>query len=114
MNIIELMEKLEDVRRDYGDDVTIRIAMQPHWPFEYSVGTVEINDPSQLLEAVEDEDGWHVIAPDGAEVAGPLTREEAFGKIDGTTIEGERVLYISEGSQIGYLPGDARMVLGWS
>ncbi len=49
MKIWELLEILEDM----NEDTEIRLAMQPAWPFEYSIGnTVEFDG---ILYLAEDE-----------------------------------------------------------
>jgi heme oxygenase len=69
MTLGELIARLEDLAAEIGDDIEIRMAQQPNWPLEYSIGEV-------------------------AEASG--------------------VVYIGEGSQIGYLDGKASRALGWS
>jgi hypothetical protein len=68
----ELIDRLSDYLDE--DDETgpeVRLAIQPNYPFEYSIGEVAEND-------------------------------------------GGDIVYIGEGSQLDYLPGDARDALGWS
>lgn len=65
MTINELIMELEQ----YDGDTEVRLAQQPNWPFEYSVGDIAEADD---------------------------------GKV-----------YIGEGSQLGYLSGEAREALGW-
>lgn len=70
--------ELKDLLDGLDDDVEIRLAMQPAWPFEYSI------DDACLIER-EDEKNQ---------------REET-------------ILYLVEGDQLGYLPGDICDKLGW-
>ena len=76
MTVGELKEMLEGL----DDDMEVRLAMQPSWPFEYSIDSVEVIDND----------------PDG---------------LDDEPIEG--IVYLVEGSQLGYLPGDVCANLGW-
>lgn len=76
MNVRDLKRFLEDV----DDDVEVRFASQPNWPFEYSIDDVQVVD-------LNGEDG-----------------EE----------EPNEVVYLTEGSQIGYLPGVVSRAIGWS
>lgn len=69
MTVARLMEILETC----DPEAEVRLAQQPSWPFEYSVGDVE--------EIGTDE--------------GP-------------------VVYIGEGRQLNYLPGEVREALGWT
>jgi hypothetical protein len=84
MNVGELRELLEGL----DDDVEIRLAQQPSWPFEYSIARIEVVD---LGDADED---------------------EADGRADADDSD-EQIVYIAEGSQLGYLPGAARDALDW-
>lgn len=71
MRISELIEQLMDIQSTHPDAV-VRLAMQPAWPFEYSIHSIS------CLEGIKGED-----AP---------------------------VVYLSEGVQLGYLPGAVRDV----
>ena len=75
MTVIELKEALEGI----PDDAEVRLAMQPSWPFEYSIGDVIPVEPDE--EAPADEE--------------------------------VKVVYLTEGSQLGYLPGNASEAIGW-
>ena len=70
MTVAELIEELK-----YMDqDLEVRFASQPSWPFEYSInGVVEVD--------VDD--------------------------------NSQRVVYLEEGSQLGYLPSEAKNELMW-
>ena len=68
MTVSELKEILEY----YDDDIEVRFASQPKWPFEYSI-----------LDAVM------------------------------VNVDEEDVIYLEEGRQLGYLPGEAKEELGW-
>jgi len=68
--------ELKEVLQGLDDDMDVRLAMQPSWPFEYTLG-----DPAVVGDP-ENEDG-------------------------------QSVLYLTEGRQIGYLPKRACDELGW-
>jgi hypothetical protein len=87
MNIRELIEQLEDLANEHGDDVEVRFAHQPSWPFEYAISRVE------AVNVSEDDEGY-----------GDKVEEVESGAV---------VVYLAEGSQLGYLPGAAAQVLGW-
>ena len=74
MTVQELIEALSAM----NPDAEVRIAHQPSWPFELSIGSVvsaeTYDDPSGLM-------------------------------CDN--------VWIGEGSQIGYLPGDVKSAFGW-
>jgi hypothetical protein len=84
MTVKQLIRQLED----FNPDSEVRLAIQPSWPFEHFIGnvvSVELTDE----DADEDEE-----VPDYTNTA-------------------EEIVYIGEGSQIGYLPGRASSQLGW-
>lgn len=80
MTVRELINLLED----YNEDAEVRIAHQPSWPFEYSIGNVV------GCEGADHED------------------EDAEPNDDDAL-----VVYIGEGDQLGYLPGSVCCELGW-
>jgi len=79
MTISELIYELQRMPQD----AEIRLAMQPAWPFEYSIGGV-------VLVSSNESEGF-----------------------DDREHEEEAIVYLSEGSQIGYLSDEAREELGW-
>lgn len=116
-----LVRDLIDELMQYDGDTEVRIAHQPSWPFEYSISeVVPAPDPADDLTVVSDDDGWYVnSAEEGTEVDGPFgTHDEADARRDAMVLakreaQGEAVVYIAEGSQLGYLPGAAAQALGW-
>ena len=83
MNIAELIEELERVQESHGDQVEVRLAQQPHYPFENEIaGLSEPLSPSDF----DDEDDR------------PVNDRNSDKPLDKT------VVYIAEGVQIGYLP----------
>lgn len=76
----ELIEALEA----YDPDTSVRIAQQPSWPFEYTLGAVTCTPDD--------------IHPDD---------------LDGDTPPPDPVVWLAEGHQVGYLPGIASQALGW-
>jgi len=73
----ELLEAVEELIEAHGADVEVRMATQPNYPFEWSIGGVVAVDPSESDE--DDDEGSD--APSG---------------------DGEVIVYILEGSQLGY------------
>jgi len=85
MNVEELITMLEGLPMD----AEVRIAHQPEWPFEYSVDNVvevEIHKHTEWDEEIGEE------VPVG---------------------DSEPIVYIVDGRQIGYLPGEAKEHIGW-
>jgi len=69
MSIDELIEVLQEAREDLGGDAEVRLAMQPNWPFEYTIRN--------------------------------------------GTASAEGVIYLAEGRQLDYLPGEISQEFGW-
>jgi hypothetical protein len=91
MTVGELKELLQDL----DDEMEVRLAHQPSWPFEYSISgaeVVDLNEPDPD-DTVEPEDEEH---PDDVEEPEP-----------------NEILYLAEGTQLGYLPGVVSRLLGW-
>jgi hypothetical protein len=95
MNVGELIAELEG----FDEDTEVRLAMQPSWPFEYSIGGV--TEPVETDECPECEVAWASHDEDGCDAERP--DEEV-----------KDVVYLAEGSQLGYLPGTVASSIGWS
>lgn len=82
------VQELIDALSQMNPDAEVRIAHQPSWPFELSVGSVvSAEDAFEAPEAPEDDE------------------DEELPDLE--------VVWIGEGSQIGYLPGAVKVALGW-
>lgn len=81
MIVYELKMLLEDL----DEDAEVRLAMQPSWPMEYTIGDVVLVEETPLHELDEHE-------------------------VDDYT---PGIVYISEGDQLGYLPSQVSEELGW-
>ena len=85
MTAQELIEELEyAISINGGEDVEVRSAQQPKWAFEYTIDEA-------VTVKVEDDEGF-----------APCNEEKK-----------PIVVYLSEGSQLGYLPECAGRELGW-
>lgn len=93
MNVGELKEMLEEL----DDEMEVRFASQPSWPFENEIRSGEVVD----LSSQDDED-----------YCGPEGGPDPDGEVTEET-ESEEILYLVEGSQIGYLPGIVARSIGW-
>tara|TARA_R110001632_G_scaffold229359_1_gene365400 strand:+ start:1092 stop:1400 length:309 start_codon:yes stop_codon:yes gene_type:complete len=102
MNVSELIELLEEYRDITGENTEVRFANQPSWPFENS-----ISDVTAISKEIREE-----ILRDELSEAG-IFGEEANEKIACEEIPEEAFIYIGEGSQIGYLDGEVKALLGW-
>jgi hypothetical protein len=84
MTATQLIEELEwAIERNGGDDVEVRTAQSPKWAFEYTIDQAVV-----VTEEDEESD-------------------------DDRTPPKSVMVYLSEGSQIGYLPERASDELGW-
>ena len=104
MTIGELIEQLEDIKERVGEHAQVLYASQPSWPFEYSIRDVYALTKDErrymaeeaMREEGMDEDDINEYMVDN---------QEKF--------EGEDVVYLEEGSQLGYLPDEAKQMIGW-
>jgi len=82
------VEELIRLLKDCDRDAEVRFASQPSWPFEYSVADVHEHWPEPEPY------------PEGDD-------------LEGEEFEPEPVVYLVEGRQLAYLPGDVKRDLGW-
>lgn len=116
MTVYELKRALEQ----YEDDQEVRLATQPHWPFEHNIGEVtSAADSRDNYEIAKDDDGWYVEdllerkPPIGPFMNDTMAFEALQAKLAEGANENELVVYISEADQLGYLPGEVSKTLGW-
>ena len=88
MKVAELMEMLEGL----PEDAEVRLAQQPNWPFEYSLADAVLVGPTARPPGYQ---------PDPDEDEDEDDHPE------------ENVVYLVEGTQLGYLPGAAAREMGW-
>lgn len=105
MTVAQLIQQLQNLD---ADDAEVRYASQPQWPFENEIAAVA--QPERNLYVVVDAGEWWVKEDrPGEEAAGPFGDEpEAEAWIAEAQAEAGAVVYLYEGSQLGYLPGFAR------
>jgi len=103
MTIGELIERLEEAKDALGEDVEVRYASQPSYPFDYNIREVHILGKDERREiAIE------AMREDG------MDEDEIKENFDEEELENtEDVVYLEEGFQIGYLPGEAKDHIGW-
>ncbi len=103
MTIDELIERLQEAKEQMNGQVEVRFASQPSWPFEYS-----INEVHKLSKAERKDLAIEKMREDG------LSEEEITDNLDEEELDQEEdVVYLEEGGQIGYLPDEAREMIGW-
>lgn len=120
MTVAELIEQLQLCE----PEAEVRLAQQPTYPFEYSVGEVHEIDPRDEYDIVYDTfdgAGYFVIddSESGEPIAGPFYLHEdakrwVESKLEELDEHAPPVVYVGEGKQLGYLPGVAKRQLGWS
>lgn len=102
MTLSELIEKLNEIQEEHGD-AEVRLAQQPSWPFEYSISDV-------IVESTND---FEVLSKDELEELDADELKEYEQAKKKAEEEASSVVYIGEGSQLGYLPGSVSKSLGW-
>lgn len=111
MNIRDLIDNLESIADDYGDETEVRFASQPSWPFEYSIDSVTyVTD----FEAVADEYDWPETSGDF--IPWHKRNDESWEDYEARIAILESApgtVYLVEGSQLGYLPGHVKSEIGW-
>lgn len=124
MTVNDLIATLEQ----FDGEAPVFLAMQPSWPFEYSIGdvvAVQVGIPDEGDRIVwEDEDGEHEGALMEARTNGTLDvgieSEDGGVKVfnirlsDVTNIdEPTTTVYLAERSQTRYLPSEVAYELDW-
>lgn len=132
MTVGQLLEALQDIADEHGEDVEVRLAHQPHWPFEYSIAEVALVEPRErefkpgdrvknslrgrqrgVIDRLDGEDAAYVQWDEGSEQLCLLTDLRALPSDDDEDDVEEPVVYIAEQQQLGYLSGAACKALGW-
>jgi predicted RNA-binding Zn-ribbon protein involved in translation (DUF1610 family) len=118
MKLQELIDELTDLAPEVGPGTEVRLAIQPHYPFQHSIADVVVASTSTEQVTCPECDGKgqiHLSAtPDHDEADYECARCDGYGGIDDP--DGEPVVFIAEGGQLydePYLPGPARDELGW-
>ena len=133
MTVGQLLEALQDIAEEHGEDVEVRLAHQPQWAFEYSIGEVVLVEPKErelkpgdrvknllrgrqrgAIARLESEDAAYVHWDEGSEQLCLLSDLCALPDEDDEDDDAEEpVVYIAEQRQLGYLSGAASKALGW-
>ena len=120
MTVGELIMELES----YDENMEVRLAQQPSWAFEYSIGQVGASDPGELTDAQHCEVRTMTEGDrEEAESEGKdfdydesWERNKAEALLDNRSNhdgEATECVYIGEGQQLGYLPTCAAQAIGW-
>jgi hypothetical protein len=109
MKVKHLIEMLEECPQD----AVVRSASQPSWPFENTIVDVVSYDKDTKVE-MEVECIRQAIEDDGAEkMSYPEMKALAESNLEFDGELDEEVVYLQEGSQIGYLPDGPKEAMGW-
>ena len=111
MNITDLIQTLEEIA-DGSPNAEVRFASQPNWPFEYSIREVVPWNKDTMIDT-EVENIQQSLEDDGQE---PMSYKDMRALAErNLEDEGklEDVVYLEEGSQLGYLPEGPKMAIGW-
>lgn len=90
------VEELRNELSELPPCAEVRIASQPNWPFEYSIQGVYIIEPGDT-----DDDDESAHTPDVSSSDEDEASDEPI------------LIFLAEGSQLGYLPRNARRAIGW-
>ena len=82
-----IVEELLELLEEFNPEAEVRIAHQPSWPFEYEIVDVVPNGDEIADVLIDDDNARHFLNP---------------------------VVYLVEGAQLGYLPHEARVAVGWA
>lgn len=107
----QLIDVLQDLQSELGpnEDPVVKIAQQPSWPFEYSIGDVVMTDAVNVMTRAE----FDALSEDEQEAANERADNDELVFIDEGEELPERCVFIGEGSQLGYLSGGVSRQLGW-
>jgi hypothetical protein len=113
MEIRDLIRELTEIAEDYGDDVEVRWASQPSWPFENAIGSVVAVDLN--ADGESDNEEWYRGEYESEDAYFARLQELREAGHDEGEGDGDEnvVVYLEEARQIGYLPGAAAEALGW-
>ena len=102
MTLSELIEHLSTLAEGHNfDEVEVKIAHQPRWPFELSIGEPVLHDP-----LAEWEEEYALTSSDDPDYEAWLAdRAIAEGK--------PKTIFIPEGGRQEYLRGNVAKMLDW-
>lgn len=103
MTVQQLIEELEGM----NPEAEVRFASQPNWPFEYSINRVVEVQPETERDIAND------LLDEGMADSMEEALEMAEQKMLQSSPSETSVVYLEEGSQLGYLPQKVRNEIGW-
>lgn len=110
MTLNELIEKLTDLQSQLGnEDPEVRLAIQPQWAFAHSIDQVVLPERPRYVTQAE----FDAMSEEEQEAANEAADRDEVEFLDHREEAPEQIIYIGEGRQEGYLPGNASRALGW-
>lgn len=111
MTLQELIQQLTELQQELGpnEDPEVRLAIQPQWAFAHRIDQVVFPEAPRVVTRDEYE-AMDEVAQDRCDRDaddGLVVYQEECEPMP------ERFIYIGEGGQVEYLPGDASRALGW-
>lgn len=111
MRLSELITTLQSFQQELGYDADpeVRLAIQPQWSFEHSIDAVAlVTAPPTMSYAA-----YEALSEDEQESADERADRDELLLLEEDEEAPEPIVYIGEGGQVGYLPGNAARELGW-
>ena len=105
MNVRELIEELESM----DPNAEVKIAHQPSWPLECSIGQVVELDPMRVVRRSE----FDEMSEEEQERIMDAEDKEQLVVLDDHVPEPEPMVFIGEGYGGGYLTSGVSRLLGW-
>jgi hypothetical protein len=111
MTLQELINRLQDMQSELGpnDDPDVRFAQQPNWPFEYSISDLILVQQPELMTR----DQFDALSEEEQEAAEERADSGELVYLEDNQEAPTAVIYLAEGAQLGYLPGNVSRELGW-
>ena len=97
MTVDELIEQLRNLSAAGHGHATVRLAHQPHYPFEYSTDGLKLHQTNQ--EEIDEIESF--LFTSGKKY--PEDADEARQRLEELQEQNETILYIREGAQLGYI-----------
>jgi hypothetical protein len=94
MMLSELISDLQDIADEHDEDLEVRLAIQPNWPFEHSLSQIALVEGEDESDEEFDDDDERNDRPENDKPS-------------------KTIVYLAEGRQLGYLPGAATHALDW-
>jgi hypothetical protein len=108
MTVGDLLRELDGL----DENIEVRLAMQPSWPFEYSIHGTYLRLKAKSLKRDEE---LEAMSDDERERYEQQCENGVYADPEDPSQRDlfEPILYLTEGSQLGYLPGIVKDHIDW-